>query len=123
MPSANPARSVSQAAAKVRRALALWDASNLDRAEAGREILRRAALDLTFAEQSLVKGGVASAAELTPMLVELKHDLKALTRLIDACSAFHRGLLVRLNGSASSYDASGNAVPEGVPAVALQLQG
>ena len=84
-------------------ALKNWDACSLPRCEECCELLRRAIGELEGAWQAAEKGAPASAA-VKKRLYQLRADVAVMVRLVDAATAFCRGLALRIG-------AGGNEVP------------
>jgi len=111
-----------RARSSIRHVLNDWDAASLARMEECRALLEVAVGELRAFEASPARD--ASAANgLDSTARQLKRDIVTLMRVVDAGSAFYRGLALRLGSSAPSYTASGHS-PEEVssPArVAIQV--
>jgi hypothetical protein len=95
--------SVGRAQSHLHSALKNWDACSLPRCEECCELLRRAIGELESAGQAAEKGVPASAA-VKKRLYRLRADVGVMVRLVDAATAFCRGLALRIG-------AGGNQVP------------
>jgi len=84
-------------------ALKKWDAGSLPRCEECCELLRKAIGELEGAWRAAEKGAPASVAVKT-RLYQLRADVGVMMRLVDASTAFCRGLALRIG-------AGGNEVP------------
>jgi len=84
-------------------ALQNWDAGSLPRCEECCELLRQAIGELESAWQAAEKGARASAA-VKKRLYRLRADVGVMVRLVDASTAFCRGLALRIG-------VGGNQVP------------
>jgi hypothetical protein len=99
---------VGRAQSRVHGALKNWDAGSLPRCEECCELLRGAIGELEGAWQAAEKGTPASAA-VRKRLYQLRADVGAMVRLVDASTAFCRGLALLIG-------AGGNQVPGDSPA-------
>jgi hypothetical protein len=62
----------------------------------------------------LLRNGDSTMTEgLQPAIATLRRDISTMIRLVDACSAFQRGLALRMGGAPTNYDASGKTVGGG----------
>jgi hypothetical protein len=95
---------VGRAESHVRGALKKWDAANLPRCEECCELLRGAIGELEGAWQSAQQGAPASVA-VKKRLYQLRADIGVMIRLVDASTAFCRGLALRIG-------AGGGEVPD-----------
>ena len=94
---------VGRAESHVHGALKNWDAGSLPHCEECCELLRKAIGELESAWQAAEKGAPASAA-VKKRLYQLRADVGVMVRLVDASTAFCRGLALRIG-------AGGNEVP------------
>ena len=102
------AECVGRAQSHMHSALKNWDACSLPRCEECCELLRGAIGELEGAWQAAEKGTPASAA-VRKRLYQLRADVGAMVRLVDASTAFCRGLVLLIG-------AGGNQVPGDSPA-------
>jgi hypothetical protein len=91
----------------IRQALAQWNAADLARVDASRELLVAAAGDLRIFESAVRAGDVPPTAELFSAILAVKQEVVQATRVVDACVAFHRGLAARTGGAPPVYNAEG----------------
>jgi hypothetical protein len=108
--SASPGHSIDHAQRLVRQSLQRWNAANLESVEESRKLLEQAVSALRMAIDLLRKGDSAMTKGLQPAIASLRRDISTMIRLVDACSAFQRGLSVRMGGALPNYDASGKTV-------------
>ena len=94
---------VGRAETHLHGALKNWDAGSLPHCEECCELLRKAIGELESAWQAAEKGAPASAA-VKKRLYQLRADVGVMVRLVDASTAFCRGLALRIG-------AGGNEVP------------
>jgi hypothetical protein len=116
MPSNDPAHLIDHARHCVRVALRQWKPTDLQRVHASRSLLEQSVSDLKTAIE-LLRGGTATVTtEYQPIILNLRQDITSMIRLVDACTAFHRGISLR-RGTDPSYDASGQTIkdPDAVP--------
>jgi hypothetical protein len=81
-----------RARAGIQRALAQWDASDLQRLESSRKLLAGAVSDLRFFENAVRTGGIPHTAELRTTILDVKREVVQATEAVDAGVAFYRGL-------------------------------
>lgn len=117
MPGA-PTQWIDRAQSCVRQALERWNPTDLKNVEDSRKLLEQSVAALKLAIDLLRSGDAKMTIGLQPAIVALRRDISTMIRLVDACSAFRRGISFRLGGTPPAYDASGKTVgePEGVPA-------
>jgi len=96
----------------IRRALAEWDAADLDRVENCSRLLEQAVSGMRAFEQALRSGEALPSPDLYRKLQETRQDIVRATRVVDACVAFHRGLAVRSGGAAAGYNSEGRLAGE-----------
>jgi len=89
-------------------ALKNWDAGSLPRCEECCELLRRAIGELESAWQAAEKGAPASTA-VKKRLYQLRADVGVMVRLVDASTAFCRGLALRIGAGASEFPGDSQA--------------
>jgi hypothetical protein len=94
---------VERAGSHMHGALKNWDAGSLPRCEECCELLRTAIGELESAWQAAEKGAPASVA-VKKRLYQLRADVGTMVRLVDASTAFCRGMALRIG-------AGGNEVP------------
>ena len=108
----DPAQSIERARDGIRRALKQWNAANLESIEASCLLLQESAAALKTAVDLLSQGKAGAANGLQPAILGLRRDISAMSRLVDACAAIHRGLTLRVVGALPPYDASGQTAAE-----------
>lgn len=108
--SASPSHSIERAQCLVRQSLQRWNAADLENVEQSRKLLEQAVPALRTAIDLLRKGDAGMTRGLQPAIASLRRDISTMIRLVDACSAFRRGLALRTDGALTNYDASGNTV-------------
>ena len=86
---------VGRAESQVHGALKNWDAGSLPHCEECCELLRRAIGELEGAWQAAEEGAPASVA-VRKRLYQLRADVGVMVRLVDASTAFCRGLALRI---------------------------
>jgi hypothetical protein len=91
----------------IRQALAQWNPADLPAVESSRELLAAAVGDVRVFESAVRAGDVPHTAQLRDTIVAVKKEVMQATRVVDACVAFHRGLLARTGGAPPTYDADG----------------
>ena len=91
----------------IRQALAQWNPADLQVVESSRESLAAAAGDLRVFERAVRAGDVPPTAELRATIVAVKKEVMQAARVVDACVAFHRGLLASTGGAPPTYNAEG----------------
>jgi hypothetical protein len=91
----------------IREALAQWDAADLSKVQECCRVLAGAADDLRIFENAVHFGNVASTPELCSTLLAVKNEVVQATRVVDACVAFHRGLVARTGDAPPVYNAEG----------------
>ena len=87
--------SVGRAERHMHGALTNWDAGSLPRCEECCQLLRLAIGELEVAWKAAEKGAPASAA-VKKRLYQLRADVGVMVRLVDASTAFCRGLALRI---------------------------
>ena len=103
---------VEQARAGIRRVIQQWNPADLDRADASRLALEQCVSCMSEFSQALQSGSVVVTAELRNTLLALKLEIAQVTRLVDACAAYHRGLAASLGVGNPGYDAAGRISPD-----------
>jgi len=96
----------------IRKALAGWNAADLERVEHSRELLTAAVGDMRVFENAVRSGDVPPTAELYSTLLAVKGEVVQATRVVDACVAFHRGLAALTGGAPPVYNADGSIAGE-----------
>jgi hypothetical protein len=107
-----PAQWIEQARLRVRQALQQWNAADLNRVHESRQLLQQSANALKMAIDLLCNGDSSANRSLQPAIVSLRRDISTMVRLVDACSAFRRGISSGQGGALPVYDASGKTVRE-----------
>jgi len=77
-----------------------------------RELLVAAVGDMRIFERAVSGGEVPPTAKLRATIVAVKKEVMQATRVVDACVAFHRGLLARTGGAPPTYDSEGRIAGE-----------
>jgi hypothetical protein len=109
---AGPANCIDLARRGVRQALRQWNAADLKRVGESRKLLEHSVTALQMAIDMLRNGDSTMTRNLQPAIAGLRRDISTLIRLVDACSAFHRGVALRHGSALPAYDSSGKAVGE-----------
>jgi len=91
----------------IREALAQWDATDLDRVHSCCRILTDATGNLRIFESAVGSGEVTPTPEICEAILAIKLEVVQATRVVDACVAFHRGLVARTGGAPPVYNAEG----------------
>ena len=91
----------------IRLALAQWNPTDLPGVERSCELLVAAMGDMVVFERAVRAGDVPHTAELCATIVAVKKEVMQATRVVDACVAFHRGLLASTGGAPPTYNAEG----------------
>ena len=99
---------VGRAESSIRGALKNWDAADLPRCEECCELLRAAIGELEGAWRSAQQGAPASAA-VKKRLYQLRTDIGVMIRLVDASTAFCRGLALRIGAAGGEVSAESGA--------------
>jgi hypothetical protein len=103
-----------------RRALELWDPTDMSRICQCQELIERASSDLASVNNS----GVSSiAASMRLEITHLREDAGRLIRLVDASSAFQRGLRLCSGNAEPEYGVSGRVIHNGNIPVPGGLEG
>jgi len=112
---AGPAASRGLIAARdcLREALHQWQAFDMSKIDTARALVEQSSSFLL---------GMPPSRDATVVLAEMRQDLTRLARLVDAGSAFYRGLGLRRNGGATAYLADGRVAEESTAAT-CGLQG
>ncbi len=100
---------VGRAESHMHGALKNWDAGSLPRCQECCELLRRAIAELEGAWQAAEKGAPASVA-VKKRLYQLRADVGVMVRLVDASTAFCRGLALRIGAGGSQVPGDSQAV-------------
>ena len=117
MPAADPAQLIDHARRCVCQAVQQWNAADFKRVSNSRRLLEQSVADIRMGIDLLRNGASTMTNDFQPMIVALRRDISMMVRLVDACSAFHRGLALRRGGVAPAYDATGRTIgdPGGLP--------
>jgi hypothetical protein len=99
--------SLDRARKAIREAMAQWDAADLEKVEKYCQLLRAASNDLRIFESAVRSGDVPATPELCSEILQVKQEVVQATRVVDACVAFHRGLLARTGDAPPVYNAEG----------------
>jgi hypothetical protein len=91
----------------IRKALETWNAADLARVAGSQKLLEHAVDDLRRVTEALSRNPPQSTKELRPLVAALRRDVARMTRVVDTCSAFYRGLTARLGDRGVAYDACG----------------
>ncbi len=110
------AQYIEHAGESVRQALEQWNAADHHRVEKSRKLLERSVEALRTAIDLLREGDPSMNEGFQPAIENLRHDISSMIRLVDACSAFRRGMALRKGLALPAYDASGQTVSEDSPA-------
>jgi len=94
----------------IRGALENWDAANLPRCEECCELLRGAIVELEGAWRSALEGAPASVP-VAKRLYQLRADIGVMIRLVDASTAFCRGLALRIGAAGDEVAAGTRTAP------------
>ena len=101
---------VDRARGRLDRALNYWDAGSLPRCQECCELLCSAIEDLEGAWRAAEKGSPASAA-VKKRLYQTRADVGVMIRLVDASTAFCRGLALRIGAGGDQVPADSPALP------------
>ena len=112
MPPASAAASLERAHSRIQEALAKWQAADLERVGKSCQLLVEAAADLRVFENAARCGAVTPTPEIYSTILEVKRKVARVTRLVDACVAFHRGLAARTSDTPPVYNAGGYIAEE-----------
>ena len=96
-----------RARAAIREAMDHWDGTDLVHVESSRLLLVSAVSDMRHFETAVRHGDVFPSEELRASLREVRQDIVAATRLVDACVAFHRGMAARIGTTPVAYNGKG----------------
>lgn len=108
-----PMQWIEQARRGVRKARQQWNAADLKRIADSRNLLEQSVTALKIAIDLLRNGDSSTTNELRPAIASLRRDISTMIHLVDACSAFHRGMSLRRGGVVPpAYDASGKTIKE-----------
>jgi len=100
------------ARACVRAALDGWDATDLTQVDSCRVLLEQSVSDLQELEANLQTYPAGMPQDSIADIDALKQDIAMMVRLVDAGSAFYRGVALRLGDAGPAYDQSGMAPAE-----------
>ena len=100
---------VRRAESHMHGALKNWDAGSLPRCEECCDLLRTAIRELEGAWQAAEKGAPASVA-LKKRLCRLRADVGTMVRLVDASTAFCRGMALRIGAGANEVPGGSQAL-------------
>jgi hypothetical protein len=90
----------------VRGALEQWKAGDTAQIRRCNAMVEDASAALREFQAAAQKGPIP-AAEAERLVLELLRDAARMTRIVDACVSFQRGLSLRLGHSGPGYDATG----------------
>jgi hypothetical protein len=102
-----PMERIHSARQSVRHAVETWDGMDVERVNRCRALLEDSVAELKAAAASAAGGHAAIPAAARRELADLKRDVGTMIRVVDACSAFQRGLALRSGRADPNYDASG----------------
>jgi len=94
----------------VQRAIEDWNGADLTQVAAVQKLLEESLAELDQVPDRLRGTGAGVDRDLHSRVSGLKQDIVCLVRMIDTCSAFYRGLAVRLGDCAPAYTAAGEIV-------------
>lgn len=100
---------VGRAETHVHGALSNWDATSLPRCEECCELLRRAIGELEDAWQA-AENGVPASGVVKKRLYQLRADVGMMIRMVDASTAFCRGLALRIGTGGNAVQGGSHAV-------------
>jgi hypothetical protein len=109
MPS-GPSQWIDHARLCVKQALQRWNAADLASIDDSRQLLEQSVTAVKMAIDLLRNGDLTVTGRLQPAIASLRRDISTMVRLVDACSAFNRGLTLRLGAALPPYDATGKTV-------------
>ena len=112
MTSGNASEYLERARSSIRQALAEWNAADLERVDHSRELLVAAVGHMRVFENAVRSGEVSPTAELYSTILAVKGEVAQATRVVDACVAFHRGLMALTGGASQVYNADGQIADE-----------
>jgi hypothetical protein len=112
MNSGNASQHLDRARSTIRQALAEWNAADLERVDHSRELLVAALGDMRIFENAVRAGEVSPTAELYSTILAVKGEVAQATRVVDACVAFHRGLMALTGGAPPVYNSDGRIADE-----------
>lgn len=96
-----------RARAGIRQALQGWNAADLEQVEKSCQLLSTAVGDLRVFESAVRAGEFVAAPEVYATVAEVKQEVVQARRVVDACAAFHRGLMARTGDAPPVYNAEG----------------
>lgn len=111
MPAKSANAHLERARSGIRKALAEWNAADLDRLEHSRQMLVDALNEMRVFEDAVRSGEIPPTADLYSTLLAVKGEVAQATRVVDACVAFHRGLMA-LSGAPPVYNSKGRIAEE-----------
>jgi len=104
---ASPEAVVAHAGECVRQAMEPWKAADLARVAGSQRLLELAVNDLKRVTEALGRDPAQNSKDLRPLVAALRRDVARMTRVVDTCSAFYRGLTLRLGDMGVAYDHCG----------------
>ncbi len=109
-----------QARDRIRQAMTEWNAADLERVDRSRELLMSAVGEMRIFESAVRAGDIPPTAELYSTILAAKAEVAQVTRVVDACVAFHRGLAALAGGAPPVYNADGQ-IAEEVPGLESEV--
>lgn len=119
-----PLERVRAAQAEVGHALELCKGSSLSDLARACEFLHKAAGELHSIQSDFGSTGIADRdGQFREQLTSLKRDMAAAGRVVDAGSAWHRGLALRISGTATAYTPTGSRQAEAPAVTTVEIEG
>jgi len=103
----HPIDPLDSARASIQQALEQWDAADLSQIYRCNVLVEGAVAALQEFRSSLERGEHSLGRDPQSILAEIQRETVRMNRLVDACLAFQRGLLLRLGNATPAYGASG----------------
>lgn len=98
---------INQAQTNLGQALAVWDGANLSSIENANQLLDESVSCLREFRDAVALGVVVPTPRMRREVVGMKNQIRHLTRIVDASSAFVQGLAVYAGVRSSTYNAFG----------------
>lgn len=98
---------LARAQATLRQASALWDGADLSSVEISNALLEELVIHLREFRDAIELGTLAPTDQMRRAVMDLRDQIRRLTRVVDASSAFVQGLAVYAGIRSSTYNASG----------------